>query len=113
MAFDPAPSTWLGAGYSLGTNQAKFTTADGGTPAATELTDAEAHATTGDVRKVFYALCAMMYSAWLAITSANRPTQMTLQRQTVTNDTTGETTVVFSFSFVTEVSAQEVADEPS
>lgn len=114
MAFDPTPSTWLGAGYTLGSNQAKFTTASAGSNVtATELTDAEANPTTGDIRKIFYALCAMMYAAWLAVSSGNRPQRMTLQRQTVVDDTAGTSTVVFSFSFVTQTTAQDVAAEPS
>jgi len=84
MAFDKKPSTWLGAGYATGTNTVIFNTnAAASNKLLAELEDAEAHATTGDIRAVVHALCEALFVAWNAQASADRPTRMTISKSMV------------------------------
>lgn len=85
MAFDKKPSTWLGDGYDLdGTNHlVKLNTNDASTnKLLTQLTDALADPTTGDIRDVMMAVCETFYQAWIAQASADRPTRMSVSRGT-------------------------------
>ena len=55
MAFDPKPSTWLGAGYTTdsGAHTVTFNTNDASSnKLLKQLTDALANPTTGDIRDV-------------------------------------------------------------
>lgn len=127
MAIVVAPGTWLGAGYSVGTGTITFGTNENVTeanrtfPALVEA--GEAHATTGDIRKLLFAIVDGLYAKWLARvaiaaeypTDATKavPTKMTIYKSTSTNDTTGEVTRTFTFQFKTGVTGEEVAAEPA
>jgi hypothetical protein len=114
MAFDPKPSTWLGAGFSVDTDNhcIKLNTNDAATnKLLTELTDAEAHATSGDIRKVIFALLEMLSTIWLAIDEANRPTRVLLYKSSQSEDAL--LTHTYTGVVVNNISAQEVADEPA
>lgn len=114
MAFDQKPSTWLGAGYSLTANEIKLRTATAGSNVAIpEVTDAEANATTGDIRKVSFGLVEMLYQAWLTQAQADRPQRMNIVRNTFTDPATNLTTQVYQLTFVNQVTAQDVAAEPA
>ncbi len=106
MAFDPHPSTWLGAGYTLSGSVAGFTTnTSGGTKCLTELTDTEAASATGDIREIARAFCVKMQTAYAGTASADRPTRMQIFKQ---NTATGET---FTFVFQTTATSINVAAE--
>lgn len=117
MAFNPAPGTFFGAGYSLAASEVKLTTADnGGTILLTKLTDAQANATTGDYRDVLRALCYAGYEKWLATASANRPVKMSFVK-TITSlaPTTDNPQVLreqYVLSFDVESDPQAVISEP-
>ena len=114
MAFDAKPSTWLGAGYSLAANAITMNTATAGSDVTLpELTDAEANATTGDVRDVFFALAEAMYQAYNDTASADRPTKMRLYRSNTTNETTGIVTRSYTLQFDLAIGAIDVDDEPA
>lgn len=114
MAFDPKPSTWLGAGYSVAGNAISLTTADkDGDKALPEVTDAEAHATTGDIRKVLFGLMEAVFQAWNGVEVANRPTMMMIQKGSYTNVETGNIETTFTARFTAVAAGYEVADEPS
>lgn len=87
MAFNPAPSTWLGAGYSLASHILGFT----GSSASSNVTipnlpDADANATTGDIRKIFFNMDEMEYQAWVTqVAAGNQPTKMTFIRSSIEN----------------------------
>ncbi len=98
MAFSPVPTTWLGAGYSLGTNQAIFNTANHGTPCLSELTTTDANATTGNIRSIAFAFCDKLYKTWVAVAAADRPTRMTISRST-SEDASGNIVKDFTFRF--------------
>ena len=105
MAFDKKPSTWI---PNWSENGSDITV-----PIATfpEMTDAEADATTGDIRKVLFAIMEQLWAKWLATATADRPAKMTINRGTSTDDRTGVVTKQFTLVFKTQVSGQEVADE--
>lgn len=112
MSFSAAPSGWLGAGYTASSNAIHLTTNDsGGTKALTLLTDAEAHASTGDIRKVILALAEALFQSYNAKAAADRPAKMTLGRVDQTNSATGVVTRTYSFQFKLSPPAVEVADE--
>lgn len=98
MAFSPVPTTWLGAGYSLGTNQAIFNTAAHATPCLAELTNADGNATTGNIRSIAFAFCDKMYKSWVATAAADRPVRMTISRAT-SEDASGNIVKDFTFRF--------------
>ncbi len=105
MPFDPKPSTWLANWSEDGTNIT--------VPIATfaEMTAAEADATTGDIRKVLFAVCEALYAQWLATPAADRPTRMRITKTSVVDNTSGVTTHRFGLEFETQTTAQEVAPE--
>lgn len=114
MAFDPKPSTWLGAGYSLASNAISLTTADkDGDKALPEVTDADAHATTGDIRKVLFGLMEAIFQAWKGVDVDDRPTMMTIQKGAYTNVETGNIEMTFTARFTAVAAGYEIADEPS
>lgn len=82
MAFAKAPSTWLGAGYSLGTNQAIFNTSNHATPCLVECSNTDANATTGDIRQLMFGILEKLYGTWTATAGVDRPTKMIVSRST-------------------------------
>lgn len=105
MAISVVPSTWLGAGYvaASGSHTVSFTTNDhSGAKTLVQLTDVEANATTGDVRNVFFALCYMMYHAWVTQLAANnRPLQINFGRSvSVGGGINDDITFGYAFRFV-------------
>jgi len=114
MAFDKKPSTWLGAGYAASTENHTITlnTADAASDKTVpELADAEADPTTGDVRKLVFALMEMLYAAWAAQETADRPTRVTIYKSSQASG--AELTHTYTVVCVNDITAQEVADEPA
>ena len=74
------------------------------------LTDAEAHASDGDARKLIRALIDQCYTWYNAIPSADRPDQMTISRSGLVG-TGDEVTRTWSVQADLDASALEVADE--
>jgi hypothetical protein len=99
MAFDAKPSTWLGSGYSVASNAAVFNTSSHGTPCLTQLTDAQANATTGDIRIVARALLFKLAAAWDATAVANRPGKMRIRKTSGLNSVTGTVTETYNIEF--------------
>ena len=105
MAWSGAPTGWFSGWAEDGTN---ITVPIASFP---EMTAAEADATTGDIRKILYAICERCWSVWNALATADRATKMTLSKTSSTNSTTGLTTHQYVFTFVNAVTAQDVAPE--
>ena len=105
MAYDAAPSTWL-SGWSEDATDITV-------PIATfpELTATEADGTTGDIRKVMYAICEKMYNEYIALDSADKPLKMVITKSSSLSASTGLATHSYYIRFTTEISSQEVADE--
>ncbi len=80
MAFDKKPSTWLGAGYAVTSHVAGFNTNDASSnKLLTQITDANADPTTGDIRILTMAWLEMLYAKWL-LQAGSQPTKMTITR---------------------------------
>ena len=109
MAQDLKPSTWIPGWSENGTAIAVADLA----AAFPEMTAAEADATTGDIRKVMFAICEQIYNEFNDLPVADRPTKMTVYRSTSVNDQTGITVKTYQFRFEVAVAAQDVADEES
>jgi hypothetical protein len=76
-----------------------------------ELTGAEANPSTGDMRKIVFALEQAIYDAMQAITTADRPAKWANNRQSSVNDSSDVVSRVFVNQFSTEIAGEEVADE--
>jgi len=76
-----------------------------------EVTDAEAHATTGDIRKIYFGLSEAMYQSYNNAATADRPTRMRMYRSNTTNETTGIITRTYTVQFDLGVATIEVAPE--
>jgi hypothetical protein len=107
MAYDEVPSGLFGANYAFSTPNISISNVDN-----PSVTDAEAHATTGDSRRILFGLLQDMYTRFNAIAAADRPTKMQFLRSTSVNDVTQQSTVTFTIRFTTDDVVTEVADEP-
>lgn len=106
MAYSGVPTAYITNYTSDGTNMTL--------PIATftELTAAEAHTSTGDMRKIMFAICMWLHTKVnTTITAADRPTKWLLTKNTSVNDSTGVVTVTFTHQFLTTVGTQEVTTE--
>lgn len=107
MAFDPKPSTWLASWSEDATNITL--------PIASlaELTAAEADGTTGDIRKVAFAILEALHAKWASLDAADRPTKMTITKTASVNVTTGLVTNTYTVRFSCAIAEQDVEDEPA
>jgi|LauGreDrversion2_6_1035139.scaffolds.fasta_scaffold31484_2 hypothetical protein len=113
MAYTKTPTTWLGAGYSAnsGSNTVTFTTGTASTNVTVaELTNTEANASTGDIRKIMLAFVEQFYRAYNATATADRPLKMTITRNIVAGQD-NVNTANYQFSFTLSPTVLEVADE--
>ena len=106
MAFNKAPSNWIPSWSENGT--------DISVPIASfpEMTAAEADGTTGDIRKVVFAIMEELFGKWNSLATADRPTKMVISKAISSSPTTGITQNTFTVKFYTEIISQEVEDEP-
>lgn len=107
MAVDLAPASWIASWSEDGTD-VTFPIAS-----LPELTAAEADGTTGDIRKVMFALLEHLWTEWAALPAEDRPVQMTLTKSVSQNTTSGILQNTYSFRFNNEIAEQDVAPEPS
>lgn len=110
MAFNKSPTNWL-TGYSLNTNAVAVNTSNAGASATfPELTNIEANATTGDIRKIVYAVIEQLHQKFQATPVADRPNRMSITRSSSVsaNNTVSHTYVV---SLTLAATGLDVADE--
>jgi hypothetical protein len=105
MAFNPAP-TQIIASWSEDATNVTFPIAS-----VSELTAAEADASTGDSRKVVYALLEKLHAWYTALAVGDRPGKLTVNRGSTVNEITGEITRNYYIQIVTTPSGIEVSDE--
>ena len=105
MAFDKTPTTWLSSWSEDATNIT--------VPIATftQLTAAEADASTGDIRKIVWAILEKLYQTYNALPTADRPAKWTISKSASVNTTTNVVTNSFVVTLLTEVLTQEVVAE--
>lgn len=115
MAFSATPSGWLGAGYSVsgsGTTAAVNFGISGNTnEALPEITTAEANASTGDIRKIYYGLAEKMYQSYIAKATADLPNRMSFSKSSSVNSTTGLITTSYTFQFILAATGLDVTTE--
>lgn len=107
MAFNPSNSHWIPNFSSDGTN---ITIPIASIP---NLTAAEAHTTTGDIRKLLYHLEEFLNSQWVAEGAAGQPAQMTLQKGQSLNPSNGQIVATYSRTFVLAAASIDVTAEPA
>ena len=110
MAFSPSPSTWI-TGWSTTNGNADITIAGFNSGAFPEMTSAEANATTGDIRKVLYAMCEGFYQQWNNTATGDRPLKYTITRTSTVNEINNQITKRYTFTFVTAPSGADVVSE--
>ena len=106
MAFDKTPTAWIPS-YTFATPNMTLSR----TAAFTDITDVEAHATTGDIRQIYYGFCQQMYNAYNAKAAADKPVRMTLNKSVNVDTISGINTVNFSFSFQCDNASLDVTAE--
>ena len=115
MAFSATPSGWLGAGYTLsgsGTSAAVNFGISGNTnETLPEITTAEANATTGDIRKIYYGIVEKLFQSYLAKATADRPNRMSLSKSSNVDATTGLITTSYTIQFVLAATGLDVTTE--
>ena len=105
MAFTKTPTTWI--------DNWAFSSPNITIPVATfpELSDAEANTSSGDIRKIVFAILEKLWLEWAATETANRPTKWTMTKSASVNTATGITTVQYVNTFSILTTGQDVADE--
>lgn len=105
MAFSAVPTSWIADWSEDGT--------DITVPLASfpELTAAEADGTTGDIRKIAFAVLEKLFQEWISRDSADRPAMWTAAKTVSVNTSTGVSTAQYVMTFKLETTAQDVADE--
>ncbi len=91
--FNAAPSSWIPGYTSDGTH---ITIPIASIP---PLVAGDADAATGDVRKVVYALCAMLAASWQTEGTGNQPGKMTISSGQALNGPSNTITANYQFSF--------------
>ena len=106
--FVDTPSVLFGSNYSFSAPGITISNVDN-----PSVTDAEAHTSTGDFRKIFYGLLQDCYARYAELDTDDKATRMTFARTTSVNDTAQTATVTFTIRFTTGDLAGDVADEPA
>lgn len=104
--FNAAPTVFFGTSYS-----SNGTTLSIPVAAFPELSAAEANASTGDSRKMIFALLHRIHSVFNGLATANRPSKMTISRSIGSINANNEFTTSFTFSFNLEATGVDVANE--
>lgn len=76
-----------------------------------QLTGTEANPSTGDFRKIMFAIEDAVYDSYQAVASADRPTKWVNNRSSSISDSSDITTRNFTNQFSTEATGEEVAAE--
>lgn len=113
MAFNPAPSVWLGAGYDndAGAHTISFNTFNAASnKLLAQLTDALADPTTGDIRDIMMAVSEAFFQAWEAVADADHPVRMTVTRQCTSGAATSQQ-LTYRFVFQVDPVSFTMTDE--
>jgi hypothetical protein len=105
MAFTKTPTTWI--------DNWAYSAPNITIPLATfpEMSADDAHTSTGDIRKIVFAVMEKLWLEWVATETANRPGKWTMTKSASVNTATGITTVQYVNTFLVSTTAQDVADE--
>lgn len=106
MAFNDTPTAWLPGYTSNGTTIS--------IPIATfpELTVDEAHATTGDIRRILFAIADKMFKTYNALPESDRPARVEMFKSASIDVNTNVLTNSYTQTYECNIAGQEVLDEP-
>lgn len=105
MSFVATPNTWFPAWAEDGTT---ITVPIASFP---EMTAIEADGATGDIRKIIFALCQAAYAKYISLPASDRPTKMTITKNSNLDSATNILTSTFTVTFKNEILSQDVAPE--
>jgi hypothetical protein len=88
MAFLPAPNL-LFPNATNGTNTLILNTSDHASPSVPQMSTTEADVSSGDSRKVVFALLDRMYQWYQGLASADKPGKISITRSSFVDETTG------------------------
>ena len=103
MALDKTPTAWI-PGYS-----SNGTTISLPIASFPELTAAEAHTSTGDIRKILFAVIAKLHQDAAALAAADKPQRMAIARSTM--EISGVPVRTYTIKFTLADAGMEVAAE--
>ncbi len=110
---NPIPSAFFVAGYSEtgtgATHQIILNGGDHGTPLLDELAENEADPTTGDYRRILYAIAEMLYQRFSVVSPV--PAKVSMTRSSYEDTSTGELVRTYTTQFRTTLTGVEVAEE--
>jgi hypothetical protein len=106
MAFNDAPTELLGANYAADATNITLKISD-----FSELTAAEADETTGDSRKVLFALLTQVEAAVNALSAATKPGKMVISKSSTAPNSSGVFQTNFNISFTVAIGTADVAAE--
>ena len=107
LTFDKTPTEWI-AGWSEDGTNVTFPIAS-----IPELTAAEADGTTGDIRKILFALMHKLAAVYATIPVAERPVQFQFFPSAGIDTATNNIQRTYTIRFNTGVTGEEVLDEPA
>jgi hypothetical protein len=107
VAFDKTPTTWI-AGWSVVATDIVVPIAS-----FTELTAAEADGTTGDIRKIVFAVIEKLWQAYNATATADRPVKWKFTKTASVDAVRNTISHRYNITLETEIGTQEVNDETS
>lgn len=105
MSFIATPTGWFPAWSEDGT---MITVPISSFP---ELSEAEADGSTGDIRKIMFAICQQAYAKYVALPTSDRPVKMVVTKNSTLDSATNVLTSTFTFKFLNEILSQDVAPE--
>lgn len=105
MAFDKTPSAWITSWSEDGTD---ITVPIASFP---QLTAAEADGTSGDIRKIIFAILEVLYAKHVSLATADRPSKLTITKTASVDTATNVLTNTYNFTIKTDILTQEVVDE--
>lgn len=111
MAFNPLPNQWIASWTTAATTTTANQSVVFPLTSVPEMSSTEASATTGDIRKCWFALNEKMFQEYNTKQAVgDAPNKMSLFKSVSVNTSTGVSTVTYTSSFQTTVPAgqQEV-----
>lgn len=106
---NPTPAGFFGGGYAYASNAITLNTSAHAAPLLAELDAAEANATTGDYRRIVYAMMEMLNDKFKAATPV--PTKLSITRSTYEDTSTNELVRTYTVQIRTVVTGTEIAEE--
>jgi hypothetical protein len=109
MALNLVPTHWIASYSSDGTN-ITIPIASLSSDSQSALSSAEAHTSTGDIRKIAFEFCKLIASVYAAEATADQPQKMIVSQST-SLDTSGKRIRTVNFTFTESIATADIASE--